>query len=168
MTSTRRHTRLVGTREKLGLSKACPPGEILRAPYTRKFSNSTKQSGYNVKRGNKTYRIYPKVSSVLVKASCMKNKGLPGKGPKKIGPLKEGELTRYGYNVHNTTEKRKVSLRKAIAVYGVTSVIRKLVAVANLTKRTAPEAHRIFVKDYRWIEKEYTLKKNYTTKKNRK
>jgi len=158
MTTTRRQSRLVGTREKLGLSKECPPGEILRAPYTRKFTNSTKQSGYNVTRGNKTYRIYPKVSSVLVKASCMKNRGLPGKGSKKIGPLKEGELTRYGYNVHNTTEKRKVSLMKAIAVYGALNVIHKLVAVANLTKRTSPEAHRIFVKDYKWVQKKYTLK----------
>ena len=158
MSTTRRRSRLSGTRAKLGLDKNCPSGQILRAPYTRKFSNSTKVSGYNVKRGNKTYRIYPKVNSVLVKASCIENRGLPGKGPKKIGPLKKGELTRYGYNVHISEEKRHVALKKAILVYGALNVLRKLTAVANLTERTAKEAHRIFRKDLEWVKKEYTLK----------
>jgi hypothetical protein len=155
--------RLKGTREKLGLTKECKSGEILRAPYKREFSSTTKKAGYNVKRGNKTVRVYPKSGPTLVRASCIKDKGLPGKGVKSgkgIGPLREGDLSRYGYNVHKGQEERHVSLKKAISVYGALSVFHKLTAVANLTLRTAPEAHNIFEKDRKWVQKNYTLKKD--------
>jgi hypothetical protein len=161
MTTTRRRSRLEGTRERLGLTRVCPNGQILRVPYTRKFSNSVRESGYNVKRGNKTYRIYPKVSSVLVKASCIDNKGLPGKGRSLIGPLRKGELTKYGYNVHKSEDDRHKALKKAIAVYGALSVFRKLNAVVQLTKhakKSASDAHKIFAKDLSWVQKNYTLK----------
>lgn len=154
---------LKGTRERLGLTKRCSPGKVLRAPYTRKFSSQTKKAGYNVRKGGKTYRVYPKSGSILVQAACITNRGLPGKGPrtgKGIGPLKEGELKRYGYNVHLSTEKRHAALKKAIEVYGALSVFRKLNAVANLTVRTAPEAHKVFVTDRKWVQNNYVLKKN--------
>jgi hypothetical protein len=160
--TTRRRSRLQGTREKLGLSIKCPKGTILRAPYKRSFKSTVKRSGFNVKRGNKTVHIFPKSGSTIVKASCVKDQGLPGKGPgsgKGIGPLKQGELTKYGYNIHKSTDERHVALRKAIAVYGALSVFRKLTAVANLTLRTAPEAHSIFKEDLKWVQKNYTLKK---------
>ena len=157
-----RKNRLQGLRKKLGLTKKCPNGYILRAPYKRKFSNSVKQSGYNVRHGNKVVRVYPaSTDSVLVEASCVKDKGLPGKGVtsgKGIGPLHEGELSRYGYNIHASESVRRAALKKAILVYGPLGVFRKLNAVANLTHRTAPEAFHIFDSDRRWVQKNYTLK----------
>lgn len=163
MAYTRRNNGLTGIHERLGLSKKCPSGYILRAPYKRGFRTTTRKSGYNVKRGNKTIHIYPvKTNSIIVKATCIKNRGKPGKGPTSgngIGPLKEGELKKYGYNVHKSTEERHRSLKQAILEYGALSVFRKLNAVAVLTKRTAPEAHKIFLEDREWVQKNYTLKK---------
>ena len=159
------HGSLRGTRERLGLTKRCPPGEILRAPYRRKFNSQTKKSGYNVHKKNRTYRVYPKAGSVIVKAACIKNRGLPGKGTNSgqaIGPLKEGELTRYGYNAHKSVEERHAALQKAIEVYGALNVFQKLNAIANLTKRlrgNARKAHEIFASDRQWVQEHYVLKK---------
>jgi hypothetical protein len=164
MYKTRRNSGITGTRAKLGLTKRCPPGYVLRAPYKRKFTSSVKQSGYNVHRKNKTYRIYPKAGSVLVKASCIKDRGLPGKGPRSGRgiTLKKGELSRYGYNAHKSEEERHSALRKAMKVYGPLSVFRKLDAVAKLTLRTAPEAHKVFKTDREWVQKNFTMKKGAT------
>ena len=150
--------KLKGIGNKLGLTKKCPPGQILRAPYTRKFTNSVKQAGFNVHRGNKTVRVYPKSGSVLVKASCIDDKGLPGKGAKLIGPLKKGELTRYGYNAHLNRDDRHKALKKAIIVYGALDVYHKLDAITKLTKRTAPDAHKVFSTDREWVRRKFTLK----------
>jgi hypothetical protein len=144
--------------KKLGL-KSCPPGQILRAPYKRKYTSTVKKSGFNVHRGAKTVRVYPKGTSVLVKASCIDDKGLPGKGPDLIGSLKKGELTKYGYNAHKNREERHKALKKAILAYGVITVYHKLDAVSKLTKRTAPDAHKIFESDMKWLRKTFTLKK---------
>jgi hypothetical protein len=151
--------KLKGLTDKLGLKKQCPPGYILRAPFKRKYTSTIKESGFNVHRGNKTVRVYPKGSSVLVKASCIKDRGLPGKGPRLIGPLKKGELTRYGYNAHLSSEERQKALKKAISVYGALGVFHKLDAITKLTKRTAPDAHKIFKTDLDWVRKHFTLKK---------
>jgi len=162
VSTTRKSPKLKGLRSKLGLDQKCPPGQILRAPYTRKFKSAVKKEGFLVKHGNKTVRVYPKSGTVLVKATCVVDTGLPGKGPKNgkgIGPLKQGELTKYGYNAHKSTADRYVALRKAIAAYGALRVFRKLNAVANLTLRTAPEAHAVFDADRKWVQKNYTLKK---------
>lgn len=155
--------RLKGVAGKLGLTKHCPKGYILRAPYKRKFSSTVKKQGFNAKRGGKTVRIYPKANSVVVKAQCVKDLGLPGKGPRSgegIAPLREGELSKYGYkDVANLNrEQRRAALKKAIAVYGALGVFRKLDAIAKLTLRTAPDAHTVFAADRDWVKKNYSLK----------
>jgi hypothetical protein len=161
MVKTRRNG-LSGTRARLGLTRHCPKGYIMRAPYKRKFSQTTKHSGYNVHRGRVTYRVYPKASSVLVKASCVKDRGLPGKGPRSGRgiTMKKGELSRYGYNAHISEDARHAALRKAMKVYGPLSVYRKLDAVAKLTLRTAPEAHKVFKDDREWVQKHFEMKKS--------
>jgi hypothetical protein len=153
--------KLKGITKKLGLNQTCPKGQILRAPYGRQFTNNVKQSGFNVHRGNKTVRVYPKASSAIVKASCVKNRSYtPGKNDKAIiGPLKKGELTKYGYNAHLNRDKRHIALKKAIAAYGALDVYRKLDAITKLTLRTAPDAHKVFETDRKWVQSNYTLKK---------
>lgn len=166
MVNTRRNaSNLRGLRSRLGLSKKCPPGQVLRAPQKRRFSSTVKKSGQNVHRGNKTIRVQPGSASTIVKAACIKNRGLPGKGPrsgKEIGPLREGELSRYGQKTQLSTEQRHEALKKAMAVQGPLSVFRKLDAVAKLTLRTAPEAHKIFVADRSWVQNNQPLRKNAT------
>jgi hypothetical protein len=133
---------------------------ILRAPYKRRFTSSVKAKGYKVKRGNTTYTVFPKASSALVKASCIKDRGLSGKGThgKTIAPLRKGELAKHGYNIHADRDARHTALKKAIAEFGALGVFRKLDAVAKLTKRTAPEASYIFGQDRDWVKKSFSLK----------
>jgi hypothetical protein len=76
--------------------------------------------------------------------------------------MKKGELSRYGYNAHKGEEDRHAALRKAIKVYGPLSVYHKLDAVAKLTKRTAPEAHRVFSTDRAWVQRHFEMKKSAT------
>jgi len=156
--TAKRRRKLHGVTKKLGLTKKCKEGYILRAPYKRSYSTTLKQQGYNVHRGNKTYRAYPKASGVLIKASCVKDKGLPGKGPKKISNLRKGELAKYGYNLHKSQDERQNALRKAIHVYGALGVYKKLDAVAKLTVRTVPEASSTFKQDRDWVRKTFSLK----------
>ena len=151
--------KLKGATKKLGLNKHCPPGQILRAPYKRQYTNTVKRNGFNVHRGDKVVRIYPSATSVLVPASCIEDKGQSGKGPKLFGPLKKGELTRYGYSARISREERHKALKKAVLVYGPLTVYHKLDAVAKLTIHTAPEAHKVFKADIEWIRKNFTLSK---------
>ena len=144
--------------KNLGLTKTCKKGYILRKPYIRKFLSSTKRTGYSVKRGNKTYRVYPKENSVLVKASCIKDQGLPGSQNNSIGPLRKGDLSKYGYNAKYSKEQRRSSLRKAVEEYGALGVFRKLDAVAKLSVRRAPFAANVFKKDRDWIRSTFSLK----------
>jgi hypothetical protein len=159
--TARARRKLKSAGKRLGLTKKCPPGQILRAPYKRKFSSTLKREGYNVKRSGKTVRVYPKANSVLVRAACIKDRGLSGKGPKSgkgIGSLRKGELSKYGYKAKESREKRHAALKKAIAVYGALGVFRKLDAIAKYTVRTAPEAHTVFAADRKWVQEHYSLK----------
>jgi hypothetical protein len=158
----KRRTGATGLRHKLGLTQRCPPGEVLRAPYRRRFSSSVVKSGYNVHRKNKTYRIYPKPRTTTVKAVCIKDRGLPGKGPRSgtgIGTLKKGDLSRYGYNYHKDVKERHEALLKAMSVYGPLTVYHKLDAIVKYTVRTAPKAHMIFKHDRDWVYKNFPMKK---------
>jgi hypothetical protein len=129
----------------------CPPGYILRKGYTRKFSKNVKSNGYTVRRKGTIYTVRPKANEISVAASCIKDRGLPGKGPNSIGKLRKGELIKYGYQYRLSDANRRKALQKAIKQYGAISVYRKLDAVAKLSVRTAPDASKIFSKDRNWI-----------------
>lgn len=137
--------------------KVCPPGQIERKAFVRKYSTAVRQRGFTVRRGGKIYRAFPKdEKATLVKSVCVKDTGQPGKGtPKTIGPLRKGELSKHGYSFRIGEEKRHQALRQAVDEFGALGVFRKLTAVANLTEKTAPEASRIFNADRKWIEGKY-------------
>lgn len=141
--------------------RGCKPGEIRRASYTRRFSSTVKQQGYVAKRGSKTVRVYPTASGVRVKSACIKDRGLPGRGPpggKGIGPLRKGELSKHGYNAKRTESERHAALRRAVAEYGGVATFRKLDAVTKLSLRTAPEAHATFKADRDWVYRTFVKK----------
>jgi len=106
-----------------------------------------------VKRNGKTYRVRPKAENMRIESKCIKNVGLPGKGPKLFGPLRKGELAEYGYSFRRSESERHAALKKAIDEYGVTGVYRKLNAVAKLTKRAAPKAANVFKEDREWVRR---------------
>lgn len=137
----------------INVRKACPPGKILRKAYVRRFRTNVRERGYTVKRGSQLYRAYPKKSTTVVQAACVKDVGLPGKGPQEIAPLRKGELLKHGYSFRKNDLTRHEALRKAAKEYGVLGVYRKLDAVAKLSVRAAPKASAIFKKDRDWVKK---------------
>jgi hypothetical protein len=144
------------TLKKKGTRKSCPPGMIPRASYVRRISSSIAKQGYlKHTRSGKTIKVFPKTKSIYVKASCIKDLGKPGKGKNVIGPLKKGELSKYGYSYRLPESERRSSLQKAIQEYGPLSTYRKLNAVAKLSTRTNPSASLAFTLDRNWIRNTY-------------
>jgi len=124
--------------------KTCPPGQILREGYVATRKKKT-MLGRLLNRGT-TYRV---------KASCIKNKGKPGKGPDVIGPLKKGDLKDAGYDHTDPAHERHMALIKAVSEYGHLSTLRKLNAIAVLNKNVAPTRSKIYRTDRDWIKKNY-------------
>ena len=122
--------------------KTCPPGQILR-------------EGYIATRKKKTIlgRLLNRGTTYRVKASCIKNKGNPGKGPAVIGPLKKGDLKDAGYDHTDPAHERHMALIKAVSEYGHLSTLRKLNAIAVLNKNVAPTRSKIYRTDRDWIKK---------------
>ncbi len=141
------------TNTTVNVRKACPPGKILRKAYVRRFRTNIRERGYTVKRGSQVYKAYPRATSTVVQAACIKDKGLPGKGPQEIAPLRKGELMKHGYSYKKSDLDRHEALRKAAKEFGPLGVYRKLNAVAKLSVRAAPRASAIFKKDRNWVKR---------------
>jgi hypothetical protein len=137
----------------VNVRKACPPGKILRKAYVRRFRTNVRERGYTVKRGSQVYKAYPRATSTVVQAACIKDKGLPGKGPQEIAPLRKGELMKHGYSYRKSDLERHEALRKAAKEFGPLGIYRKLDAVAKLSVRAAPRASAIFKKDRNWVKR---------------
>lgn len=145
----------------MNTKNGCPSGYILRKGYTRRFRKSITNSGYTVRRKGTVYVAKPKIHSITVKPGCIRNRGLPGKGPLEgegIGKLKKGDLIKYGYQYRLSDLSREKALQKAIKQYGATTVYHKLDAVAKLSTRTAPDASRIFSRDRNWVKSTFMNK----------
>jgi Family of unknown function (DUF5771) len=135
--------------------KVCSPGKILRKAYVRRYTTNVREKGYTVRRGSLRYRAYPKSGSTLVKSACVKDRGLPGKGPSLFGELRKGELLKYGYQYRKSTDERHNALRKAADQYGALALFRKLDVVAKLSKRSAPAASKVFKADRDWVRAKF-------------
>ena len=123
-------------------TRTCPKGKILRASYTR-----------HTRKGKR----------ISVPEQCIRNVGAPGKGLRDgpgIGPLRQGELSRFGYeHVAKLSEKdRHIALTKAVEAYGSLTVWRKLNAVAVYTRRISPASSQLFKADMDWIRKKFGIK----------
>ena len=140
--------------KSINTRKVCPSGYILRKAYVRKYTTGVRDRGFTVHRGNKTYRAYPSSDSTIVKASCIKDRGLKGKGPQAIGPLRKGELLKHGYVYRKSSDERHSALRKAVKEFGPLGVYRKLNAVAKLSSRTEPQISKVFKADRNWVKEE--------------
>ena len=136
----------------------CPKGYIARHSYARRYKTSVRQQGYTVKKASgTTYKVYPKNETLYVPAACVKDLGKPGKGVpgEGIGPLRKGEMTKFGYSSKKGEEARHDALKKAVAELGPLGTYRKLDAVAKLSVRIAPDASRIFAADRDWVERKF-------------
>jgi hypothetical protein len=145
--------------------QACPPGMIERKAYKRKYRKSVRKKGFTVQRSGTTYRVYPKAQSATIAATCVKDTGKEGKGTyKSIGPLRKGELSKYGYSFREGTEKRHAALNKAIKAYGPLGVFRKLDAVYKLSENRIPRVAEVFKRDRNWVYQKYKMVRNIISK----
>jgi hypothetical protein len=96
-----------------------------------------------------------KARSGAVKKSVVAPICLKSRKPRKnlIGPLANGDLTKFGYqNVKSMTkEKRHRSLTKAIRSHGYLPIIRKLNAIAVLSKNRDKVGSALFKEDQQWL-----------------
>lgn len=76
----------------------------------------------------------------------------------RIGPLRKGELKRFGYAYKLPEQVRHESIRKAMMELGALNVYRKLDAVAKLSLTQNPDAAKVFAADRDWIRNNYVLK----------
>ena len=121
-----------------GNTRVCDDGSILRKAYVVLRKNGTKR---------------------LVKGSCIKKRGLSVKG-ERIGPLRKGEMSKYGYvGVKDLSRgERRNALAKAVVVLGSLSVWKKINVLYVFFKNTNPELSGKFNEDKNWIKKTYGLK----------
>lgn len=135
---------------------------ILRSGYTQVRKKKT----ITVTRNGKTFRYVRPAGKTRVKATPIKDVGAAGKGPKLIGPLKHGMLTKFHYHPVEATADRRKALTKAIKKGGENplAVMRRLIAVSTYTKRTVPRASRIYRQDFEWVRKTFFKPKAETKK----
>jgi len=126
--------------------KPCPPGTIRRSAYIRHLGSR----GHTVRRKGKLIITKPKVRATRVRSACIRDRGERPTGAR-IGPLRKGELIKYGYSYRLSDKMRHEGLVKAIKAYGALETYRKLDAVAKLSKRAAPDASAIFAMDRDWV-----------------
>jgi hypothetical protein len=131
-----------GTGTFPGGAAKCPAGKIRRSGYT---ATRRAKGLFGKLRGTK----------YTVKSTCVKDVGKPGHGEPLIGKLKKGDLTEVGYAHTHSASSRHESLAKAVAKFGRLSTLRKLNAIATLTKNTAPSRSMTYRTDRNYVIKHF-------------
>lgn len=65
----------------------------------------------------------------------------------------KGSLTSLGYSTKEPSTERHKALNKAVKKYGEGEVVKKLNAVAILTKNTNPKVSKTFKADIKYVKK---------------
>jgi hypothetical protein len=94
---------------------------------------------------------YTTKNNVYVPSKCIKDRGLPGKGPKILPKLKQGTLE--GYSTKKSDLSRHRALLKHSREKSKSTVIKKLNAVKILTKNTSPKTSKKIQKDIKYLQK---------------
>ena len=125
------------------MSSKCSANEIEKVGYSYK-----KKSG----------------KQVDVKPTCINDKGKPGKGEKIINFSEEdvGLLSKYGYKLKNSHEKRVESLKKAIKDNSELKILRHVNAIRTLQKSNEKLYNKLD-KDMKWLQKDYKTQKGGDT-----
>ena len=103
-----------------------------------------------------SYTYVRKSSTTKVRPSYAYDVGTIGQSKSRIGPLKHGMLTRFGYHPVEAKTNRRKALSKGVSKgEEPLAVMRRLIAISTLTKRTAPRASRIYKQDAMWVRSKY-------------
>lgn len=135
---------------------------IIRSGYTQKRTRKV----ITVHRDGKTYRYVRPAGETHVSPARIKDVGAAGKSPKLIGPLKGGMLTKYHYHPVEGTAFRHKALTHAVkkGKENPLAVMRRLIAISTLTKKTLPRASRIYRQDFEWVRRTLFKSKKRVTK----
>ena len=126
----------------------------IRSGYTTRRTRKVVRVGAT--KGRASYSYVRKARTSRVSAVPAKDVGAAGKSTKVIGSLKGGMLTRYGYHPVEAKTNRHKALSKGISKgEKPLAVMRRLVAISTLTKRTLPRASRIYKQDATWVRSKY-------------
>ena len=126
----------------------------LRSSHVRKTTRRVVR--VRATKGRASYSYVRKTGLSRVSAVPAKDVGAAGKSTKVIGKLKGGMLTKYGYHPVEAKTNRHKALSKGISKgEKPLAVMRRLVAISTLTKRTLPRASRIYKQDAMWIRTKY-------------
>jgi hypothetical protein len=133
----------------------------------RGYSIAKRSLHHDCPAGYKPRRAYVRTTKlgkrVHVPEQCIHDRRKSGPRPpgfRSIGPLRKGELSKYGYQHVNllTREQRRDALRKAIVEFGSLGVWKKLNAIFVYTKYTSPETSRLFREDRDWVRNEFGIR----------
>lgn len=129
---------------------------ILRSGYT--MHRKSKRITVRASKGRQGYSYVRKAGISRVRPVPIKDVGAVGKGPKVIGRLKGGMLTKYHYHPVEATTNRHKALVRAVSKghEDPHAVVKRLVAISTLTKRTLPRASRIYKQDAKWVHSKYS------------
>ena len=100
------------------------------------------------KRGMILRRAYTR----KIKSACIRK---PGKGSALIGPLKSGELKKYGYSLKSGASRRHSALKKSVKAYGRGTLIKKLNALRVLHKNTHPVYSHNALNDLKYVQRNF-------------
>ena len=127
----------------------------IRTGHIRK--NGSKRIYVKASKGRKAYSYIRKASRTRVRAVPAYDVGTAGKSKVRIGTLKKGMLTRYGYHPVEAMTNRHKALSKAVTKgeEEPRAVVRRLVAISTLTKGHLPRASRIYKADSKWVRAKY-------------
>jgi hypothetical protein len=97
-------------------------------------------------------RAYTRADGTSVRATTFEipNRGAQGRGPK-LFTLRKGGLKQYGYSVKKSDSARRYALSIAAMQTPRTTLIRRIVALGTLTKRTHPEYSAIYRANANWV-----------------
>jgi hypothetical protein len=73
----------------------------------------------------------------------------------RIGPLKSGELTKYGYSLKSLATKRRSALKRSVKAYGRGTLIKKLNVLSVLHKNRYPVYSRKARYDMKYVQKHF-------------
>lgn len=105
----------------------CPRGQILRKGYLRKGFD---RKGFYRKSGSYVKPSY--ISQAKVPATCVPDRGRPGKSPRTLPPVDDKiHLSRYGYSTKLPKSERRRALQAAAADSDLLLVYRRLNLIRN-------------------------------------
>ena len=87
--------------------------------------------------------------------SCVRGYHGPGKG---IGPLKKGNLSKYGYSTAKSARSRHTALNAAVKYDGALPTYHRLNALSIYTRRSAPATSKAALADRNYIGLQYGYK----------